>query len=67
MGNTETFYNARKGNTVWAKLLDQLKKDGHIHDGLPVKCERHPDRIATLREPSDFDYECPDGGCKEPW
>ena len=67
IGNTETFLNARKGKTVWVKLFDQLKNGGHVYDGFPVKCERHPERVASLREPADFDNECPDGGCKEPW
>lgn len=67
IGNAETFLNARKGGELWNKFFDLLKHGRHIYDGLPVKCERHPDRTAVLRRAIDFDEECPDGGCKEPW
>jgi hypothetical protein len=65
--NPDTFLNSRKGHELWTRFFDHLKGSGSIHDGLPVKCERHPDRKAFLRKPQDFDDECPDGGCKEPW
>jgi hypothetical protein len=67
IGNVETFTGSRKGGDIWTQFFELLKRDGHIYDGLPAKCERHADRFATLRRPSDFDTECPDGGCKEPW
>lgn len=67
IGNVETFLNARQGKDQWAQLFDMLKRGKHVYDGLPVKCERHPDRKALLREPLDFENECPDGGCDEPW
>ncbi|KAF8877921.1 hypothetical protein BD779DRAFT_1803847 [Infundibulicybe gibba] len=66
IGNTETFSKSRKGGEIWNKLFGLLKKAGHVYDGLPVACGRHQDRKALLREPNDFDSECPDGGCKEP-
>src|ERR1700733_7194687 len=48
IGNAHTFKNARKGNEVWTKLFDLLVHNGHIYDGLPVRCERHLDRTAVL-------------------
>ncbi|KAH7348505.1 NFX1-type zinc finger-containing protein 1 [Rhexocercosporidium sp. MPI-PUGE-AT-0058] len=66
IGNSETFINARKGEEVWRKLFDQLKENGHVYEGFPVKCEKHPDRAAMLCTPDAFEVECPDGGCKEP-
>ncbi|KAH6712371.1 NFX1-type zinc finger-containing protein 1 [Leptodontidium sp. MPI-SDFR-AT-0119] len=66
IGNSETFINARKGKEVWRKLFDQLKENGHVYQGFPVKCEKHPDRAALLCTPDAFEAECPDGGCKEP-
>ncbi|EKD17579.1 NFX1-type zinc finger-containing protein 1 [Drepanopeziza brunnea f. sp. 'multigermtubi' MB_m1] len=66
IGNSDTFINARKGREIWRKLLDHLKENGHVYEGFPVKCEKHPDRAALLCSPSSFDTECPDGGCKEP-
>jgi hypothetical protein len=56
-----------KGGGLWTQLFGMLKPNGHIYDGFPIKCERHPDRTAILRKPEDFDNECPDGGCTEPW
>ena len=67
IGNANTFMNSRKGKDVWIPLFDRLKADGHIYDGFPVKCERHPQRKAVLRRKEDFDKECPDGGCSAPW
>lgn len=52
---------------VWRRFFELLKREGHVYDGFPVKCERHPDRTSFLREVVDFEINCPDGGCKEPW
>jgi hypothetical protein len=67
IGNARTFMKSRHGRDVWEPLLNQLNKGGHVFDGFPVKCERHPERQALLRNREDFDAECPDGGCSEPW
>jgi hypothetical protein len=67
IGDAETFMKSRNGGQLWRKFIDMLKTNNHIYDGLPVKCEQHPARLAILRSPEDFDKECPDGGCKEPW
>jgi len=67
IGNVQTFTNARKGADLWVKLADHLKKHGNIYDGLPVFCEQHPDHRSLLKTPTDFDTECPDGGCTRPW
>ena len=67
LGNSATFLGARKGKELWDKVFTLLKTGRHIYDGLPVKCERHPGRNAVLSQAIDFDTECPDGGCKEPW
>ena len=67
IGNSETFMNARKGKEVWRKLFDHLKQKGHVYEGFPVKCEKHPDRTGLLSTPDAFEAVCPDGGCKEPW
>ncbi|KAF2189155.1 P-loop containing nucleoside triphosphate hydrolase protein [Zopfia rhizophila CBS 207.26] len=66
IGNAETFMTSRKGKDVWIPLMEQLKRDGHVYDGVPVKCERHPDKTALLSKKEDFDMVCPDGGCSEP-
>ncbi|KAJ7494734.1 P-loop containing nucleoside triphosphate hydrolase protein [Mycena galericulata] len=66
IGNSTTFQGARKGKALWTKLIGMLQAHGHFYDGLPVHCERHPDRTAVLRRPNDFETECPDGGCQEP-
>ena len=67
IGNEQTFRNSKKGGKLWAKLLDLLIDKGHFYEGFPARCERHPDRTATLKEPHEFDEQCPDGGCMEPW
>jgi AAA domain len=67
IGNAKTFMDSRKGRAVWRQLFDGLKNNGHVYDGFPVKCERHPAKKSLLRQKEDFDTECPDGGCSEPW
>jgi hypothetical protein len=67
IGNASTFIGSRKGKLVWVPLLNQLKEGRHIYDGLPVKCERHPDRQCIIQNADQFDTDCPDGGCSEPW
>lgn len=67
VGNSETFVSSRKGQRTWKPLIDHLKSNGHLYDGLPVKCERHPGKTAILKKPEDFDREVPDGGCSAPW
>ncbi|KAH7390934.1 P-loop containing nucleoside triphosphate hydrolase protein [Phaeosphaeria sp. MPI-PUGE-AT-0046c] len=66
IGNAETFMKSRKGKEVWIPLMEQLKANGHIFSGFPVKCEQHPDKKALLTEKEHFDSVCPDGGCAEP-
>lgn len=67
IGNADTFTKSRKGGEIWTKLINMLRVNGHIYEGLPVKCVRHPDRTAMIKDPKQFDVECPDGGCQEPW
>ena len=67
IGNANTFMKSSKGGGLWTRLFEMLKQNGHIYDGFPIKCERHPNRVSIIQKPSDFDNECPDGGCTEPW
>ena len=67
IGNAKTFINNRKGKDAWTPLFDKLRENHQLHDGLPVKCGQHPQRLALLRIKEDFDTECPDGGCAQPW
>ncbi|KAH6848029.1 P-loop containing nucleoside triphosphate hydrolase protein [Chaetomium sp. MPI-CAGE-AT-0009] len=66
IGNMATFMNSKKGKATWHPFFDLLKSKGHLYDGLPVHCGKHPERTALLKEPIDFDKSCPDGGCTEP-
>jgi hypothetical protein len=67
IGNAHTFQNSRSGKDTWSQLFGLLKQHGHIYDGLPIRCERHPTREALLSNPDDFDRYSPDGGCSQPW
>lgn len=67
LGNMNTFMSSKKGKETWVPFFQILKDNDSLHDGLPVKCEKHPDRIAFLANPEDFERNCPDGGCSEPW
>ncbi|KAI1935491.1 hypothetical protein LOZ12_005733, partial [Ophidiomyces ophidiicola] len=65
IGNAKTFLGGRRGNTVWPSLLECLREAGHVYDGFPLRCERHPTRKITIRLPEEFETECPGGGCQE--
>ncbi|KAF2868659.1 AAA domain-containing protein [Massariosphaeria phaeospora] len=67
IGNADTFMNSRKGKDVWVPLMDQLKREGHVYDGFPVKCEQHPEKKALISKKEQFETVCPDGGCSESW
>ncbi|EME81372.1 uncharacterized protein MYCFIDRAFT_139817 [Pseudocercospora fijiensis CIRAD86] len=66
IGNPATFTASRKGSELWTKLLGKLAENNCILDGLPVRCEQHPDIQMLLETPDDFDRFCPDGGCSAP-
>ncbi|KAI1758774.1 P-loop containing nucleoside triphosphate hydrolase protein [Hypoxylon sp. FL1150] len=63
IGSADTFMNARKGSDEWIRLFEHLKADGRIHDGFPLKCEKHPETKVWARSADEFDLYCPDGGC----
>ncbi|KAH7098453.1 P-loop containing nucleoside triphosphate hydrolase protein [Auriculariales sp. MPI-PUGE-AT-0066] len=67
IGNANTFRASRKGGDLWGKLLDHMQAKGNIYTGLPVRCERHPDRKELLSTPSEFEEKSPDGGCVQLW
>lgn len=67
IGNAETFRKSKKGKETWVPFLDHLNEGRHLYDGLPVKCERHPQTMDILKNKEDFDTKCPDGGCSLPW
>ena len=67
IGNTETFTKSQKGGELWTSLVGMLKEYGNLYDGLPVVCRKHPNRRSLLKTPEDFDKDCPDGGCTQPW
>ena len=67
VGNVNTFTASKKGKELWAPFIKRFTARRHLYDGLPVKCEQHPNRTAILQKVEDFDMECPDGGCPLPW
>ncbi|TQV95522.1 AAA family ATPase [Cordyceps javanica] len=65
-GNMGTFLGSRHAAECWQPFFHYMKEKCYLHDGIPVYCEQHPNRTATLSTPQDFDLKCPDGGCAEP-
>ncbi|KOS16916.1 NFX1-type zinc finger-containing protein 1 [Escovopsis weberi] len=64
-GNMHTFMASKKGGGMWTTYFDALKEKGFLFDGLPVRCEQHPERSVLIKNTKDFDQHCPDGGCAE--
>lgn len=67
IGNASTFLASRKGHSTWQPLFEMLQAHGQVYDGVPLKCENHPDRMVVVQSPEKFEKECPDGGCSDPW
>ncbi|KAK2737504.1 nfx1-type zinc finger-containing protein 1 [Colletotrichum kahawae] len=65
IGNMETFMASAQGKPVWLPFFEILKEKGYLYDGVPVRCQQHPEKTALLKDPSDFDAKCADGGCDE--
>ena len=63
IGNMDTFLESRPGRGCWVPFFTMMRENDYLHDGLPVYCEKHPDRNQLLRTPEDFAQKCPDGGC----
>ncbi|KAL0261728.1 hypothetical protein SLS55_003158 [Diplodia seriata] len=66
IGNSNTFLSSRKGKKTWGPFFELLGKNGHMYDGLPVRCEQHPNKKMVLKQRGDFEELCPDGGCSDP-
>lgn len=66
-GNEHTFMKSKKGGEMWTQYLKALDEEGCLRDGIPIRCERHPEKSVELKNPEDFDKYCPDGGCTELW
>ena len=67
VGNSDTFVTSRKVAETWKPLIEHLSETNNIFDGLPVRCEQHQEVKTILREPGDFDSQCPEGGCSAEW
>ncbi|KAK4141737.1 helicase required for RNAi-mediated heterochromatin assembly 1 [Dichotomopilus funicola] len=65
IGNMSTFLASKKGHATWHPFFEILREGGHVYDGLPVQCQKHPQTTALLKQPVDFDTACPEGGCTE--
>ncbi|CAH0038913.1 unnamed protein product [Clonostachys rhizophaga] len=62
-GNMHTFMKSKRGKELWTQYFDILREKKWLVEGLPIRCEQHPDRVQEVKTPEDFDRYCPDGGC----
>lgn len=66
-GNMHTFMKSKRGKELWTQYFDILREKKWLVEGLPIRCEQHPDRVQEVKTPEDFDRYCPDGGCGQKW
>ncbi|KAM7205986.1 stage V sporulation protein K [Rhypophila sp. PSN 637] len=66
IGNMQTFLSSKRGAATWQPFFELLKTHGHLYDGLPIRCEKHPEKTALVKQPIDLTKACPDGGCTDP-
>ena len=66
LGNMETYLHARKGGHLWTKFFKMMQDAGHIYDGFPLQCAKHPNKKTIVSSPKEFDTVAPDGGCDAP-
>src|SRR5271154_2728604 len=50
IGHADTFMKSKRGEEAWVSFLNHLREKGHLYDGLPVKCEQHPQKMALLQK-----------------
>ncbi|KAK7510212.1 uncharacterized protein IWZ02DRAFT_437339 [Phyllosticta citriasiana] len=60
------FSEQQEGQRHVGPLSRLHEQKRHIYEGLPVKCEQHPDKEMILKQKTDLAEHCPDGGCEEP-
>lgn len=60
IGNADTYSNNGK---AWTQIIEAFKKEGLIFNGLPIKCEKHPDVTTSFETPESFQKQCLDCGC----
>jgi SpoVK/Ycf46/Vps4 family AAA+-type ATPase len=67
-GDLKTLCSSKNpgGQALWLKVRTFLTDKRYIFSGLPVRCQRHPDRMALIATPADFKTIFPDGGCNIP-
>ncbi|XP_044721190.1 AAA domain-containing protein [Hirsutella rhossiliensis] len=65
-GNMHTLMKSKRGGELWREYFEALKDKECLFDGVPVHCERHPQRSLLLKTPKDFDQHCPEGDCAAP-
>ena len=53
-------------STVWAKVLDIMRRDDLVGDGVTIYCQKHPEILTEVSVPRDFAIYSPDGGCLLP-
>ncbi|KAF8553255.1 P-loop containing nucleoside triphosphate hydrolase protein [Imleria badia] len=66
IGNSWTFKSSKTAGDLWTKFFGLLQRGGHMYNGFPVKCERHPTTTALIKSPAEFNDTSPDGGCNQP-
>uniref|UniRef100_A0A8H7N5S2 AAA+ ATPase domain-containing protein n=1 Tax=Bionectria ochroleuca TaxID=29856 RepID=A0A8H7N5S2_BIOOC len=61
-GNMHTFMKSKRGKELWTQYFDILREKKWLVEGLPIRCEQHPDRVQEVKTPEEFDRYCPDAG-----
>ena len=67
IGNPDTFIRSRAGRPLYSRFFSFLKEDGHVYEGLPIQCPRHPNIRADLATPAHFEQNAPNRSCTKPW
>lgn len=67
IGNAQTFLASKRGSDHWRELMQKLEAGGHVYDGIPLRCVKHPESTRTIKSAEEFDIYSPDGGCDSLW
>ena len=51
---------------IWELIICDMESSGFIGDGIPLRCQIHPEMTFMATLANDFEENAPDGGCSKP-
>jgi hypothetical protein len=53
--------NLSSRSPMWRHVIDELRDNGSLGEGFPIRCDRHPDEMQIISVPGVLPRVSPDG------